>query len=92
MASAQKLIFYPLVSIFYISFFATYFVDYCDCGESHNNLCLMSTTDFLLDASNAGGQDNQSRLHKHPFLIRNLSTAATTEDQSTTSLFAFPAS
>lgn len=57
----------------------------------------MSSTGFLLDASDAGGQDNQratlcGRLHKHPFLIRNLSTAATTEDQSTTSLFAFPAS
>lgn len=58
---------------------------------------LMSTTDFLLDSSDAGGRDNQSatlcgRLHKHPFLIQDLSTAATTEDQSTTSLFAFPAS
>lgn len=59
--------------------------------------CLMSTTDFLLDSSDAGGQDNQSaklcgRLHKHPFLIQDLSSVATTEDQSTTRLFAFPAS
>lgn len=58
---------------------------------------VMSTSGFLLDSSDAGGQDNQSatlcgRLHKHPFLIWNLSTAATTEDQSTTSLFEFPAS
>lgn len=58
---------------------------------------VMSISDFLLESSDAGGQDNQSatlcgRLHKHPFLIQILSTAATTEDQSPMSLFEFPAS